>query len=215
MAAAINFFARSGLGGAINELSGSGLGFYGPGGYGTSVQVGAYQDNTYITDSTGTASNAIQVNNVKYIASNSGQVPVNTNLLLTAIPNYQATLNISFTNSSAVRTQNAQLTIFDRVSTSNAPSGVVCQVATLIHPWNFTTPAGSGDTVWQQPAGTGVLLMSSYANGCAISPGTSGLCPSGSNTIDVQHDWYFAISALPTSIGSKTQFALYFQLEFL
>ena len=38
----------------VNNLSGSGLGFYG-GGFGYSVQVGAYQDTTFITNGTGTS----------------------------------------------------------------------------------------------------------------------------------------------------------------
>lgn len=30
-----------------------------------------------------------------------------------------------------------------------------------------------------------------------------------------QHDWYVAMSAKPTTIGSKTDFGLYFTLEYL
>jgi hypothetical protein len=47
------------------------------------------------------------------------------------------------------------------------------------------------------------------------SPGTSGLSPSGADTVDVQHDWYVAISGSPDSIGSKTQYGLYVSLEYL
>jgi len=47
------------------------------------------------------------------------------------------------------------------------------------------------------------------------SPGTSGLRPSGANTLDARHDWYVAISASPDSIGSKTLYGLYISLEFL
>ena len=67
------------------------------------------------------------------------------------------------------------------------------------------------------------------------SPGVSGL--NGNNTdngqdisyggfsnytsadanghVSEQHDWYLALSAEPTTIGSKTNFGLYFTLEYL
>ena len=35
----------------INDLAGSGLGFYGAAGFGASVQVGQYQGRTFITNS--------------------------------------------------------------------------------------------------------------------------------------------------------------------
>lgn len=50
---------------------------------------------------------------------------------------------------------------------------------------------------------------------CVASPGISGQRPNGAQTSATQHDWYFAISASPDSIGSKTMFALYFETEYL
>ena len=52
----------------------------------------------------------------------------------------------------------------------------------------------------------------------AQSPGPSGhYAGDGSaNTGQyTQHDWYLAISASPDSIGSKTQYGLYVELEYL
>ena len=209
--ALISFLAGEGY--AINDLSGSGLGFYGLGGYGTSVQVGQYQDNTYITNSTGTATDAIKVDNIKWMDAASGQIPGGEVRLLTAIPNYLATLNIRFTHTAPVKTQNAQLRIFDRANIDNPAVGVVTKVAVLVHPWDTASPAGSGSLTWATPGGSGsVINMSSFP--AAISPGSGGLSPSGSNTMDTTHDWYVALSAFPDSIGSKL-FALYFALEFL
>lgn len=199
----------------FTALGGSGLGFFGAGGFGASVSVGSYQDNTYISDSNGVLLGP-QGNNIKFSHSASGTLPGSVLLALTSIPNYQATLNIRFTNASAVVTQNAQLYIYDRVSTSNAPSGVTCAVARLIHTGLTQVTGGSGDTAWQFPTGTGYLPMSvNVTSSAGFSPGVSGNSPNGATSSATQHDWYVALSASPNSIGSKTQFGLFFQTEYL
>jgi hypothetical protein len=213
--AAISFLA--GLVNNIGDIAGSGLGFYGPGGFGTSVETGEYQDNTYVTDSTG-ASNGPKAQNVKYVHPLSGMVPTADTRLLREIPNQLATLNIRFTHTSAVKTQNVKLRIFDRVNIDAPASGVTCKVAQLIHPWNTQTPAGSGATSWSTPGGSGGIINGfTYDAPVSLvsSPGTSGWSPSGTNTADTQHDWYVAISASADTIGSKTQFGLYVSLEYL
>lgn len=199
---------------SINNLNGSGLGFFGSGGFGNSVSVGEYQDTTYITDGNGVTQGP-QGNNVKYVHPSSGQVAGSTNLSLTYIPNYQTTLNVRFNHTSAVRTQNARLYIYDRTSLSNAPTGVTCAVSHIIHPNQTQIAGGSGLSNWEFPAGTSYVNASSLANGNGFSPGTSGLAPNGANTSDLNHDWYFAISASPNSVGSKTLFGLWFQTEYL
>lgn len=210
--ALISFLAGEGYN--INDLSGSGLGFYGYGGPGTSVQVGQYQDNTYITNATGTAANPIKVDNIKWVDNASGQIPGGEIRALRGIPNYLATLNIRFTHTSAVKTQNAQLRIFDRANIDNPAVGVVTKVAVLVHPWDTATPLGSGSLTWATPGGSGSIVNFGDFP-AAISPGASGLSPNGVNTVDTQHDWYIALSAMPDSIGSKSQYGLYVSLEFL
>ena len=59
--ASISFFAGST---SINNLSGSGLGFFG-GSFGQSVQLNNWQDTTFITDGNGT-NNGGAGNNMKY-----------------------------------------------------------------------------------------------------------------------------------------------------
>jgi hypothetical protein len=213
--AQINFL--SGFQFTINDLAGSGLGFYGAGGFGQSVQVGQYQDNTYITDSTG-AINGPKVNNVKYVHANSGMIPTNDTRVLRDIPNYLSTLNIRFTHTSAVQTQQAKLIIFDRTNINNPASGVTTKVAQIVHPWNTQSPAGSGQTSWSSPGGSGGTFGArTYDPPVSLvsSPGTSGYSPSGAATYDTQHDWYVALSASPDSIGSKVQYGLYASLEYL
>ena len=52
----------------------------------------------------------------------------------------------------------------------------------------------------------------------AQSPGPSGHYAgngTGNTGQYTQHDWYLAITASPDSIGSKTQYGLYVELEYL
>lgn len=213
MSALISFLATDPDNEVINNLSGSGLGFYGYGGYSTSVQVGQYQNNTYITNATGTATNAIKANNVMWTDPASGEISGGTMLYLRQISNYLATLNIRFTNDTPVKTQNAQLRIYDRVDIDNPPSGVVAKVAIICHPWGTEAPDGSGDITWRQPGGSGTIVTFNDFP-ATTSPGSGGLSPSGTNTVDIQHDFFICLSTMPTQIGSSL-FALSFSLEYL
>lgn len=191
----------------ITNLAGSGLGFYGST-FGQSVNVGSYQDSTYITDSTGTV-NAAQVHNIKHTHPSSGSINGLTSVNLRDVPNQLATLQIRFTNGVNVRTQNAKLRIFDRVSINNNPSGVTCKVAEIIHPSTVQSGlTGSGSSTWQTLAGSGSTMS------LIASPGLSGLSPSGSITMSTRHDFHVAISSSPDSVGSKL-FAAYFEVEYL
>jgi|TARA_B100000131_G_scaffold303410_1_gene327442 hypothetical protein len=235
--ASISFLAGST---AINNLSGSGLGFFG-GSFGQSVQINNFQDTTFITDGNGT-NNGGAGNNVKYSTDTkafaAGVVPA-TGLLY--IPNEKATLNIRFSNDSAVRTQNCKLRIFDRVNKDHPASGVITRVCELLHPSNSYSVEGSGDSTWfgssthtgsdaqgtynasanpssRLPAGTNTVGGSGVFVPLAQSPGPSGLY-AGNGSANTgqyyQHDWYVGITASPDSIGSKTQYGLYVELEYL
>ena len=235
--ASISFLAGST---AINNLSGSGLGFFG-GSFGQSVQINNFQDTTFITDGNGT-NNGGAGNNVKYSTDTkafaAGVVPA-TGLLY--IPNEKATLNIRFSNDSAVRTQNCKLRIFDRVNKAHPASGVITRVCELLHPSNSYSIEGSGDSTWfgssthtgsdaqgtynasanpssRLPAGTNTVGGSGVFVPLAQSPGPSGLY-AGNGSANTgqyyQHDWYVGITASPDSIGSKTQYGLYVELEYL
>lgn len=203
---------------SIANLNGSGLGFYGSSGFGASVSVNSYQDNTYITNSTGTTQGA-QVWNTKWVHPNSGNLN-GTVVNLSGIPNYQATLNVRFEHTSAVKTQNAELRIYDRSNINNPASGVTTKVAQIIHPDVAQTVNGSGDGTWKGEAinsqtGTQTVGGSGVVVPLIASPGSSGLRPNGAATTDTRHDWYTVISASPDSIGSKTNFGLYVSLEYL
>lgn len=196
---------------AGNDIGSSGVGFFGNAGFGSSVSVGAYQDSTYITNSNGTIAGA-SLNNIKYSHPNSGIVNgigSPSGLNLQAITNSQASLNVRFSHTSAVATQNVKLRIYDRANINNAASGVTTKVAEIIHPTTTNALDGSGSSSWQTPAGSGTVMD------LVSSPGMSGLRPNGSGTIADRHDWYLALSASPDSIGSKTQYAMWVELEYL
>ena len=202
MAESIDFYSNN------IAIGGSGIGFFGSAGFGSSVAVGEYQSSTYITNGNGTVQGA-EINNVKYVHPSSGLSGAST-LTLRNIPNYKATLNVRFTSTTPVKTQNVQVRIYDRSNINNSPSGVTTKVAEIIHPSTSETGLlGSGSSTWSTLAGSGTIL--SLAN----SPGSSGLSPSGVNTVDTRHDWYLALSASPDSIGSKTQYGFWIQLEYL
>jgi len=212
MPATIAFYA--GTSDPINNLAGSGLGFYGTAGFGTSVPVGEYQGRTYITNSAGT-SQGPEASNIKWYSSESGVIgqsgsPIN----ILNIPNYQATLNIRFTYDTPVQVQNARIKIYDRVSSSHSASGVTTQAAEIIHPNTSQVGTGSGDTTWTTFTSNGSGLQSlSLAN----SPGISGLYAgngTASARADSRHDFYTILSSSPDAIGSKT-FALLFSCEYL
>ena len=217
--ASIDFRVNEGLSGSdavINSgnqgLTGSGIGFFGSAGALSSVRLNEYQDRTFVTNAGGT-STSLEIDNVKYTHPNSGLVSrggvddASHNLL--NIPNYKSTLNIRFDHDTSVKTQNAKVQIYDRSDTSNGPSGVICQVASIIHPESSSGITGSGSSVWVQSSGSTNVLN------CHTSPGESGIGISGLNTQDTQHDWYIALSSSPISIGSKTEFGLYFSVEYL
>lgn len=215
--ALISFFAGAGEINQIFDLAGSGLGFYGAGGFGASVQVGQFQDNTYITDPTGAIAGP-KADNVKWVHSLSGMIPTNDIRVLREIPNQRASLNIRFTHTSAVKTQNIVVRIFDRNNIDAPASGVTTMVAELVHPWATQTPEGSGSVQWQHLGGSGGTIGGvTYDAPIQLlnSPGSGGNSPSGVNTVDIQHDWYLGVSASPDSIGSKSQYGLYISLEYL
>lgn len=191
----------------INTLSGSGLGFFGST-FSDSVPVAEYQTTTYITNGNGTTQGP-QTNNIKWVNSASGIVNSSTSgIPLLSIPNYLSTLIIEFEHTSPVRLQNTKLYIYDRSNINNPPSGVLCKVAEIIHPDLVQVPNGSGSPQWLTPIGSAYMTLTP-------SPGTSGLYPNGPATVDTLHRHHIALTASPTSVGSKTQFGLYVSTEYL
>lgn len=209
MAAAIAFLA--GGVGQPADITGSGLGFFGAS-FGTSVQVGQFQDSTFITDGAGSINGGASTN-TKYPGNSSGvQIDGAAEVQLSGVPVTSGALNVQFTFDTPVTTQNAELRIFDRVSKDNDASGVTTQAAQLVNGGSGVDANGDAsgtNTGWAALNGSGVTMT------LLNSPGSGGLSPSGASTDDTRHDWYVTLSASPDSIGSKTAYGLFVELEFL
>ena len=192
-----------------NEAS-SGLGFFGTNGFGYSVQVGAWQDRTYICSSDGQSQGA-EVDNNKYSSSTEviwGQA--GSGYLLTELTNDQATLNARFTHSASVRIQNAEVRCYDRTTITVPATGVTPAWAEIIHPDPVNNNNGSGDVNWIYASGSTTPVPMSD------SPGSGGwFAYSGMDEASTWHDWFLAMSNMPQAVGAKTLFGLYFSCEYL
>lgn len=233
--ASIQFYANIKNTNENNIISGgSGLGFFGAG-FGVSVPIDAQQTSTFITSSDGVSEGA-QLNNTAMVVngdeSNAGTVSINS---LTAInndklPNYLCPLNIRFTNEEAVRVQNCKLRIFDRNNINNNASGVTTHVYEARHP--ATSQTISNLSHRGREANSWVTFTEGISMSNMVftsSPGMSGLNTSiadtdtnlgylsqeGSSHASTQHDWYVALSSEPDTIGEKTNYGLYFSVEYL
>lgn len=220
----------------IRHDLGSGIGFYGLD-FGVSVPIGSQQTTTWITNDNGTSRGA-RLTNTARVASGvpggtKGTVSVNgaTAIDLDKLPNYLCPLNIRFTHDTPVKVQNGKLRIFARDHGIERPaSGVTTWVYEARHPssdddvtsLNFR---GVAEYVWKEFDPT--LAQTDLS--LTPSPGMSGLNTDTTDTItakgytiqsgiaheSMRHDWYIALSSEPESIGSKTNYALYYTVEYL
>lgn len=225
----------------IEHTEGSGLGFYG-GGFGISVPVGQYQDTTFVVNANGTEFD-IKAQNMKYTSVSGNSPNGGTEVDNSGTPNYYAPLNIKFTNDDPVRVQNCKLRIFDRSDINNQATGVTTQVYEVRHPHPTEGESATygaldhrgitQDDIQHSWVEYGPMETMSDMT-LTSSPGVSGLntvagetLPTGDGTYynwiwnegaaheAKIHDWYIALSASPDSIGSKTDYGLYFTLEYL
>lgn len=236
--AEIKFYAnikdQSGDGELINHSAGSGIGFYGNG-FGISVPVGSQQTTTFVTNANGTTEGA-RLNNTALVTSGTlvtpGTVSINSAsaINLDRLPNYLCPLNIRFTHTEAVKVQNCKLRIFDRNSINNHASGVTTYVYESRHPATSQSVSNLShrartENAWYEFDPVNAMSDMSFTS----SPGTSGTntnaqdtSPSlgyttndGSLHTSTRHDWYVALSSEPVTIGSKTNYGLYFTVEYL
>lgn len=241
--AEIKFFANVLGNSTVTEIAhslGSGLGFYGST-YGISVPVGAQQLTTYVTNDIGT-DQGTQLNNTAMATSGtletSGTVRVNNNLPipLDKLPNFLCPLNLRFTHETPVRVQNCKLRIFDRNDIEKPASGVTTYVYEARHPsTNQTVTSLNFRANKDSSLSDGFRwtefnpLFAQLDMPLTSSPGVSGLntnttdtdpnlgysSQSGISHESLRHDWYVALSSEPESIGSKTNYGLYFTIEYL
>lgn len=237
--AAINFYAnlRTGANDLIGHTLGSGIGFYGND-FGVSVPVNSQQSTTWTTNADGT-SKGVQLNNTAMSTPGSLVTPISAGTVsinggaaknLDRLPNYLCPLNIRFTHSEPVKVQNCKLRIFDRNNISNHASGVQTYVYEARHPSNSEdigslNQRGIDTHAWYSFAPLTTMTDMTFTR----SPGMSGTNTNSADTNPLlgylsqegplhassRHDWYVALSSEPESIGSKTNYGLYFSLEYL
>jgi hypothetical protein len=65
------------------------------------------------------------------------------------------------------------------------------------------------------PGPSGLNTNSSEVLATGDGAYTNWISQSGESCRATRHDWFIAMSASPDSIGSKTDFGLYFTLEYL
>lgn len=218
----------------INHGAGSGIGFYGAS-FGVSVPVGSQQTTTWVTSADGTAEGQ-QLHNTAMSTTGSdittGTVSIDSASAknLNNLPNYLCPLNIRFTHTEAVKVQNCKLRIFDRSDVNNPASGVATYVYEARHPSTLQTINNLNHRAISANKWTEFNPDTPMADMLfTASPGASGLNTNSTDTdtnlgytsqegaihSSTQHDWYVALSSEPESIGSKTQYGLYFSVEYL
>lgn len=227
----------------IDHTIGSGLGFFGAGGFGVSVPVKSQQSSTYITNSSGTVGSVMLRNTAMVTPGNAtsllkGTVKVDNTAVydLNNLPNNLCPLNIRFTHITPVAVKNCKLRIFDRNNIQNQASGVSTYVYEARHPSISTTATNlihradpgpaNAKNVWNVfdpvfPNADMLLTDSPGSSGKNTSAGDGSagtlgwVTQEGSSHLSDRHDWYLALSSEPQEPGAKMQYGLYFSLEYL
>ncbi len=212
--ASIDFYASQG-GGTHVDMNGSGLSFFGAA-FGNSVQVGQYQDSTYITQGGGTPEGP-QATNCKYDTSDGSGILVDDDAVAvqpSAIALNSGTMNIRFTHASAVNTQNGQVRIYDRTTITNGATGVTTQILQIVNGGSGVSTSGTAEALASHSGWIAASGENPRVN-LLNNPGSGGLGPSGASDLDTRHDWFMCLSATPLSIGPKILYGIYAQLEYL
>ena len=193
------------------------------------IQLNNTQYDRAAADAAGLPLSGLKINNAASVIPNSG------------LPNFQAPLNIRFSHDERVRVQNCKLRIFDRNDITKHASGVTTFVYEVRRPNPESNTFDADQGALKHRGVPNEHKWVTFADGTAMadmiltpSPSISGLntssdeplpadngtylnwvTKSGEACRDLRHDWYIALSASPDSIGSKTDFGLYFTLEYL
>jgi len=163
----------------VETFSGSGLGFFGLTA-GSSVQIGAYQDTTFVSNGDGSVTKDAS-SNVKFVADTfpSGCCQVRSfgntygTTGLSGVPSFESSLGIRFGHTTAVKTQNVQLRIYDRTNVNYPASGVNTKVAEIVNygggnpgsqgaAGNGSSVHGSGDAFWWGEPWPAQLVTQNY-----------------------------------------------------
>lgn len=185
------------------------VGFFGAGGpqgVPFAIIVDRYNDQTYITNASGTnlgqdpwgVPASGKLNNFKFEDTNLANVSGVASVELSGIPYNSGTILVRFEASGVteVRTQNTLC----RTVVLNSSSGVdnVTDVVTGVKIQGFEPGA---DNTWTQTAGVGAL--------------DNRLFMTDRNDTELVHDFFVGLSASPEAVGEKNDFGFFFIVEFL
>lgn len=157
----------------------------------TAVTVGQYQASTHVESSVGANdSSGNTPKNSKFISQAGGtggdsQVDIGGGTVdIDTISTANCPLKINFSHGSSVTTTGHIIYAYDGTTTTAVPTGVDFRIAEQGDA-NFTEAEGS-------------------AAGCTVNDDTTA----------TSHDYYFLISASPTSVGRKTAFKIRSELTY-
>jgi hypothetical protein len=154
--------------------------------FGQSITVDAYNDSTHVRSSAGADDSVSNTpNNVKYVASGTADWGDGTESLADMLDG-EATLKITVAYDSNITVTDITMYAYDGTTPANAPTDTNVYMAE------------GGDAAWTQAHGSG-----------------SALAIDDSSTPATSHDFYVAVSASPTAVGTnssnKYRFAFTYQ----
>lgn len=157
------------------------LQFAGAGGFDTKITVGSYNDSMHVKSSGGSdVSSGNTPKNTKFISQTGGtggdsQVDKGSGTVdLDTLATGDAPLKINFSDAASVATESALFYAYDGTTPATAPVGVDFRAAEI------------GDANWTEAEGSGAPVTIT------------------DDTAATSHDYYFAVSASPTSVGLKS-----------
>ena len=161
------------------------IGFYGPGGYGSPIQVGQYNDSMHIrtslSDDTAACAPA-HLTNLKYIADTEVSINGGSPVALTSVVDTNCIM-IHVQSDTEIKIIGSRLYAYDGNNVDNPQQNVVFKAFKL------------GDSQWSQPHG----------RSNALDCGTSDTA--------TDHYFYIGMSLSPTSTGAATTFVVRFEID--
>lgn len=165
--------------------------FAGAGGFDTAIVVGQYNDTTHVESSVGADdSSGNTPKNSKFISQTGGtggdsQVDVGAGTVdLDTVTTGNCPLKINFSHGTSVITTDHILYAYDGSTTTDGPTEVDFRAAE------------QGDANWTEAEGSAAAVT--------VADDTTG----------TSHDYYFLISASPTTVGEKTAFKIRDELTY-
>jgi len=153
--------------------------------FGSAITVAAYNDTTHVeSNAAANDSSGNSPHNTKYLTSTTMSLNGAGSANLSTLTTGNSPLKINFSHGSSVVTTGAIFYAYDGTTTTAVPTGVTFKAAE------------QGGSTWIGAGGSAAAV--------AVADDTTA----------TSHDYYFAISASPDSVGTKTAFKLRMELTY-